>query len=162
VVAALDALRELDLLRGGEERNLPDVLQEELERVGRDLGLDRVELRRFGLRLRVAGGDDRYLRLVEGGVELVELRGLEVELVQRQSNLVGVEPARLQAGLEQTLCFVAREDVLDRCSSRRALRFCCQYRPPWLVGGSHGSRPGGRRQSPRQAAQDRALRIVSR
>ena len=42
VLAALDALRELDLLRRGEQRNLADVLQEELQRVGRDLrlGLD--------------------------------------------------------------------------------------------------------------------------
>ena len=40
VVAALDPLRELDLLRGGEQVDLADVLQEELERVGRDLALE--------------------------------------------------------------------------------------------------------------------------
>src|SRR4051812_1853921 len=40
MVAALDALGELDLLRGGEQIDLADVLQEELERVGRDLELD--------------------------------------------------------------------------------------------------------------------------
>ena len=38
MVAALDPLRELDLLRGGEQRHLADVLEEELERVGGDLG----------------------------------------------------------------------------------------------------------------------------
>ena len=37
VVAALDPLRELDLLRGGQQVDLADVLQEELQRVGRDL-----------------------------------------------------------------------------------------------------------------------------
>ena len=37
VVAALDPLRELDLLRGGQQVDLADVLQEELQRVGREL-----------------------------------------------------------------------------------------------------------------------------
>ena len=37
VVAALDPLRELDLLRGGEQVDPADVLEEELEGVGRDL-----------------------------------------------------------------------------------------------------------------------------
>ena len=37
VVAPLDPLRELDLLRRGQQIHLADVLQEELERVGRDL-----------------------------------------------------------------------------------------------------------------------------
>src|SRR5262249_36504783 len=49
VIAALDALRELDLLGGGEEVDLAYVLEEELQRVGRDLELDHhlllVELR---------------------------------------------------------------------------------------------------------------------
>ena len=45
VVAALDALRELDLLRRGEQVDPADVLQEELQRVGRDLA------RRLGRRL---------------------------------------------------------------------------------------------------------------
>src|SRR4029079_18350081 len=36
VVAALDALRELHLLRRGEERNAADLLEEELQRVGRE------------------------------------------------------------------------------------------------------------------------------
>ena len=37
VVASLDALGELDLLRGRQERHLADVLQKQLQRVGRDL-----------------------------------------------------------------------------------------------------------------------------
>jgi hypothetical protein len=124
VVAALDALRELDLLRCGQERNAPDVLEEELERIGRDLGV------RLGLALDLLlGVDDRDLGLVEGGVELVELARLEIELVECKSDLVGVELAVLGADLEKALRFVGREDVLDRCSNRRTLRFPCQNAP---------------------------------
>jgi hypothetical protein len=124
VVATLDALRELDLLRCGQERNAPDVLEEELERIGRDLGV------RLGLALDLLlGVDDRDLGLVEGGVELVELARLEIELVECKSDLVGVELAVLGADLEKALRFVGREDVLDRCSNRRTLRFPCQNAP---------------------------------
>ena len=49
VVAALDPLRELDLLGGGQQLDLADVLEEELQRVGRDLADGLVEPRfRFG------------------------------------------------------------------------------------------------------------------
>jgi hypothetical protein len=124
VVATLDALRELDLLRCRQERNAPDVLEEELERIGRDLGV------RLGLALDLLlGVDDRDLGLVEGGVELVELARLEIELVECKSDLVGVELAVLGADLEKALRFVGREDVLDRCSNRRTLRFPCQNAP---------------------------------
>jgi hypothetical protein len=88
VLAALDALRELDLLRRREERHLPDVLEEELQRVGRDLG------RRLDFGLRVVdcvGVDDRDLRLFESCVEVVQLSRVEVELVESERELVGVE-----------------------------------------------------------------------
>ena len=111
MVAALDALRELDLLRRRQERHLADVLEEELERIGRDLGL-RLDLGRVRLGLLVRR-DDRDLRLVERGVELVQLRGLEVELVERKRDLVGVEPPGLEPALDETLRLVRREDVLD-------------------------------------------------
>src|SRR5207244_9182672 len=58
VLASLDPLRELDLLGSGQQLDLPDVLEEELERVGRDVarldgevelltpfGLDHLDLR---------------------------------------------------------------------------------------------------------------------
>jgi hypothetical protein len=119
VLAALDALRELDLLRRGQQRDLADVLEEELQRVGRDLGLG------LDLGLRIVGVrvDDRDLRLVERGVDIVELRGLEVQLVEREGELVRVELARAVPGFEQPLALVAGEDLLDRRSSGRALRF---------------------------------------
>ena len=165
VVAALDALRELDLLRRGQQRDLADVLEEELERVGRDLGAARPRARS---RLVLLGMDDRDLRLVEGGVELVELARLEIELVERECDLVRVEPAGLEPGLEQALRLVGREDVLDRCSNRRALRFPCDQSAPLARRRSHRSHRGGRRQSVQPCAGrahplfDRAWRIVSR
>jgi hypothetical protein len=87
VLAALDALRELDLLGRSEEGHLADVLEEELERVGRDLRLG------LGLRLGLLGVrvHDRDLRLLERGVEVVELGGLEVELVECECELVRVD-----------------------------------------------------------------------
>jgi len=73
--------------------------------------------------------DHRNLRLVQRGVELVELARLEVELVERERDLVGLQTAGLESGLEQALSFFGREDVLDRCSNYRALRFSCQSAP---------------------------------
>jgi hypothetical protein len=52
VVAALDPLRQLDLLRGGEELDPADVLEEKLERIGRDLA------RRLNRLLFLLDGDD--------------------------------------------------------------------------------------------------------
>jgi hypothetical protein len=129
VLTALDALGELDLLGRREQWDLADVLQEELKRVGRDLrlGLD------LGLGL-VVRVDDRDLRLVEGGVELVELCRLEIELVESQRELVGVDLAGAVSALEQPRTFLARQDLLDRRSRGSALRFFCgQTRPPFLV-----------------------------
>ena len=71
VVAALDALGELHLLRGREERYPADVLQEDLERIGRDLA----SIRGGGRRLRLIDHID--LELIEPIVEFVDLRGTE-------------------------------------------------------------------------------------
>ena len=40
----LDPLRQLDLLRGGEQAHLPHVLQEQLQRIGREFERDRLRL----------------------------------------------------------------------------------------------------------------------
>jgi hypothetical protein len=145
MLAALDALRELDLLRRRQQRDLADVLEEELKRVGRDLGLG------LDLGLRVVGVrvDDRDLRLVEGGVEVVELRRLEVQLVERERELVRVELACAVPRLEQPLALVAGEDLLDRRSSGRALRFVGGQTAPLPRRRSHGSYAGGGRQNSR-------------
>jgi hypothetical protein len=144
VLAALDALCELDLLRRGEERDLADVLQEELQRVGRDLRL------RLGLRLGLlllVGMDDSDLRLLERGVEIVQLRSLELELVERQRQLVRVDLAGAIARLEQPLALVAREDLFDRRASGCALRFFSGQTAPLPRRRSHGSYSNGGRQS---------------
>ena len=135
VLAALDALRELDLLRRGEQRHLADVLEEELERVGRDLRLDLASGSSAPRRV-----DDGDLRLVERGVEVVELRRLELQLVERERELVGVELPVRPAALEQPLALVAGEDLLDRRSSGSALRFFGGQTAPFLVGHGCGRR----------------------
>jgi hypothetical protein len=168
VLAALDPLRELDLLRDGEQRDLADVLQEELERVGGDLGLG------LGLRLgllRFVGVDDGDLGLFERGVEVVELRRLQLELVESERQLVGVQLAGAVPALQQPLALVADEDLLDRRASGSALRFFSGQTAPLPRRRSHGSRTYGGRQSnaplgqvgpgPR-GGQLRARRIVSR
>ena len=99
MIAELDPLRELDLLRCREERHLADVLEEELQRVGRDLRLGRPLLLRLGLALLVA--DDVDLGLFERRVELVELGRIEIELVEREGDLLRVELAGALARLEQ-------------------------------------------------------------
>ena len=89
--------------------------------------------------------DDRDLRLLERGVEVVELRRLELELVERERELVGVELAGAIPALEQPLALVAREDLLDRRSSGSALRFFSGQTAPLPRRPSHGSyRCGGR------------------
>ena len=81
VVAALDPLRELDLLGGGEQVDPADVLEEELQRVGRDLGLGRL----------------LDLGLVEHGQRAGQLRGLRILGLE----LVSVESARIRLLLEE-------------------------------------------------------------
>ncbi len=95
--------------------------------------------------VRVNDGD---LRLLERRVEVVELRRLELELVECQRELVRVELARAVPGLEQPLPLVADEDVLDRRSSGSALRFFCGQTAPLPRRPSHGSyRYGGRQRT---------------
>src|SRR5262249_31126136 len=64
VVAALDALCELDLLRRREQVDLADVLEEELERVARDLEGERDRL--FALVRLLLGGIEGVVRLEFG------------------------------------------------------------------------------------------------
>jgi hypothetical protein len=156
VLPALDALRELDLLRGGQQWDLADVLEEELQGIRRDLGL------RLDLDLGLVGRacvDDSDLGLLEGSEEVVELRGLEVELVERERELVGVDLARAIPDLEEALALVAGEGLLDWRSSGSALRFFSGQAAPLPRRPSHGSHTYGGRQ---RTAQPRARRIVSR
>jgi len=114
-----------------------------LERIGSDLGL------RFGLDLGLVGArvDDRDLRLVEGSEEIVELRRLELQLVERERELVGIDLARAIPDLQETLALVAGEGLLDRRSSGSALRFFSGQTAPLPRRPSHGSYGNGGRQS---------------
>jgi hypothetical protein len=114
-----------------------------LQSVGRDLrlGLD------FRLGLVRRRRDDRDLRLVERRVDVVELRRLELQLVERERELVGVELPGAVADLEQALALVTGEDFLDRRSSGSALRFFGGQTAPLPRRPSHGSHADGGRQS---------------
>jgi hypothetical protein len=90
---------------------------------------------------------DRDLRLLEGGVELVELRRLELELVERERELVRVDLTGPVSALEQPLALVAGEDLLDRRSSGSALRFFGGQTAPLPRRPSQGSYANGGRQS---------------
>ena len=111
MVAALDALRELDLLRRGQQVDLADVLQEELERVGRDLA--RFCQREFLFRL-LGDPDDVDLHFLERPVEIVDLACIEVELVECECDLVLRDRACRLRRLEQGACFLRLEYVSDR------------------------------------------------
>jgi hypothetical protein len=91
--------------------------------------------------------DDGDLRLLEGGIEVVELRGLELELVEGERKLVGIQLSRAVAGLQESLALVADEDLLDRRASGSALRFFCGQTAPLPRRRSHGSCTCGGRQS---------------
>src|SRR5436190_2288825 len=106
MLPALDALRELDLLGGGEKVDLADVLQEELQRVGRDL--TRLRLRRL-LVVPVLHHFD--VQLLERVVKVVDLRGVELKLAERRRDFLGAERPGYAAGFQQPLCLVRIEHL---------------------------------------------------
>jgi hypothetical protein len=117
MLAQLDPLRQLDLLGRRQERDLADVLEEELQGVGRDLRLGGPLL--VGV-VALIDADDVDLRLLEGRVELVELGGVEIEIVEGARDLLGVELAGSLARLEQRANFEQVEDSRGDGGLRRA------------------------------------------
>ena len=127
VVAALDPLRQLDLLRGRQQVDLADVLEEELQRVGGDLAdLGQLLLLLLGL----GHADDVDLQLLEGAVDVVDLRRVEVELVERERDLVGAHGAGDLSGLEQVPRLVRLEDVGDLADPPSLNPSCAHVLPP--------------------------------
>ncbi len=128
LVAALDALGQLDLLAGGEQRPLRDVAQEELERVARGVGhlVDRVA------RLRLTAFGAVVLHLDAAplglGVDRLERAGLEVELLHGGRDLGQLEPAGLLAALVEGVDAVAGRDVahLSQHTTRARRELCDQ------------------------------------
>ena len=108
VVAALDPLRQLHLLRGRQQVDAADLLEEELQRVGRQLAPGLRHFDRLGRSLAVHDFD---LELVEGVVELVQLLGVELELVERGRDVLGSQRAGGAAGLEQNLRLLGGEEI---------------------------------------------------
>ena len=94
----------------------------------------------------LVGLHDLDLRLVERRVELVQLTGVEAQLVERDRNLVGIEPSGLLTALEQALRFIRLEHLFDRCSTCPALWFGRGQPPPFVARPSHGSHGSGQRQ----------------
>src|SRR5438270_306858 len=120
VVAALDPLRKLDFLRRGEQLDLADVLEEELQRVGRDLA-------RLGFRFLVLLHLDRChhfdVQLFERAVEVVQLAGVEVELVQCKRDLLRAQRAAgCLRGLEEVTCLTRVQNVRDLANLPHFLR----------------------------------------
>src|SRR4051794_31159869 len=117
-VAALDAPREVDLLLGREQPDLADVLEEQLQAVRRHV---RLEVDR-GLRLAAAalirralllgGGEGRVdlldqldLGLLQVGVQLLDVRLVQIDLGDRRGDLRERQDAQLLPLQEQALDF---------------------------------------------------------
>ena len=123
VVAALDPLRELDLLGGGQQLDAADVLEEELERVGRDLA-------RLGARGRArprgaAAVDDVDLELLERRVELVHLarrrgraRRARARSPRRQRAVPRDRPRAAPCASSVSRTILDGCDAVTRCPSR--------------------------------------------
>ena len=117
-VAALDALRELDLLRGGQELVPAGFAQEELERVGRRL--HRRGDRRDDLRLRRGLLDDLDRALVELTEQRVVLQLGELVRVGQLRKVGRPDGAHLLGLLEKMTNLLENEDVLDVSLSHAA------------------------------------------
>src|SRR5215217_1967849 len=114
-VAALDALGEVDFLLRCEQSDLADVLQEELKGVGRHVGGEvqrRLRLRPAALvgralLLRGERGidllDELDLRLLQEGVEILDVGLVEVDLLHRDGDLGERQDADLLALEDQAL-----------------------------------------------------------
>jgi len=110
VVAALDQLRELDLLLRGQQRPLRGLVQEELQRVGRRDGQVAVDVRRLCLLLRLSAGavvGEVDVPVVELLVEVGQLPLVELMLLNELAELREVQTPLLLALGEQRVDLVA-------------------------------------------------------
>ena len=106
-IATLDALRQLDLLAGGEQRVTADLLQEQIERVvghAATGGSRRSGRRGCGSRLDLSNLDAMRL---EERVQLVEIAAIELERLGELSNLFGPHEAVVRP---------ADEECVELCS----------------------------------------------
>ena len=120
-IATLDHLRELDLLGGAQQRVLPRLVQEELERVGRRGRQVAVDIRRGadGLAAAIVGeGDSPLLDL---GVERFEVLLVELQILNGGAELRQIEATGFLAGVE------------DGCEALPTHRVRCSRRAPRLI-----------------------------
>jgi hypothetical protein len=111
--AALDPLRELDLLRGSEQRVAAGLAEEELERVGGRLVAELLDDRgrwRGRLLLVLEDLDAPALELAE---ERVDLEGLELLGLDELDDLRLAHGAARLGGLEQDADVLQAEELLD-------------------------------------------------
>src|SRR3954468_9310272 len=117
-VAALDALRELDLLGGGEQPDLADVLEEQLQGIGGHIRLQVQRLLALATALTVGalvlGGrllgrvevlDQLDAHLLEVPVEVLDVRFVELDLGHSGGDVAEGEDAQLMAPGDQSLYF---------------------------------------------------------
>ena len=109
-VAALDALGELDLLRGGQQRVPARVPQEELQRVCGRLLDDRLRDRRSGLGLLLL--HDLDPALLERAVDGVDFERLEPQQLDRLRELGVAQRPSLLSRFHQLLQLGGRQDVV--------------------------------------------------
>ena len=93
LVALLDALGELDLLRGRQQRYPTDVLEKQLQRIGRDFAGREIERRAdfVGQLL----GDDLHVCSIKSAIDVLDLRVRQVELVECASQILVRDSASL-------------------------------------------------------------------
>ena len=114
-VAALDPLGELDLVRGGQQLVAAGLVQEQLERVGRDRVRDRSG--RLDGVLRV--GPQLDVALFEGALELVQVVGREVVLERERLELALLHEAALGGLVEKGLDMSKLKQVVQMILSCR-------------------------------------------
>src|SRR4029450_6397705 len=107
--------------------DLADVLQKQLERICRDVRALEVERRFLALLL---GLDDLDVQLLEQTVELVDLPGVESQLVERGRDLFRIELSRLPPGLKELPRLLDFENATRRPSTCCSLLPCAQLRSP--------------------------------
>src|SRR6184192_1269371 len=140
-LAALDPLREVDLLVGGQQRHLADLAQIEAQRVERGLdgqvelrGLDlffgEVRLFVWGMLVRLAF-DELDAVIDQIGVEVFDLVLAELDVVEPRGDLVIVDDSLLEPFLNELLEFfyLGERD------------FDGEHRPPLSRAGWLGARP---------------------
>ena len=121
LVALLDALGEFDLLRSGEQRHATDVLEEQLERVGRDLAGREIEHGALGLLGLNKLFRDRDIGGLEDAVHVFGLLIGQIELLKRAAQRLLGDRAGLLYLRENRASRIARLNHIFRAFAFESL-----------------------------------------